>query len=190
MNGLPSISDTLDLGSESEVGVDDITLEDIDLLEGKRARSSGRRLKRIRFTRDRKWLLGFGTAFLGHVLESPLPTVYEVTLTAKPAVPFRPRRIELSAVSEVFPWATAGDPLGIIWVREVKISGKSQFANSPSGFPGSAFRGEADDMLVKFDTCPPGNEIAVTLMIDDSDIADVSDFWVTVGMIGFAAGRE
>jgi hypothetical protein len=173
--------------------VEDITLEDFDTLEGAPSRASGRRLKRIRFTRDRLWLLGLGTQRMQNPDESGSPLIDALTFTTRVAAPFRPRRLVLSAASLELPRTSSGSPLGLLWVDDVKIAAKSQFASAPGGFPASAFVGEADDSLVKFDTCPPGNEIEVNISSIPGWLSIIGEgdyLYVTAGMFGYAAGRE
>jgi hypothetical protein len=176
-------------------------LDDFDLV-GAYSPGFGRHLKRVQYTRDRLWLLGLGHAKFGLVDGN---TVYVNTYRAKVAAVFRPRRLVLQAAtpSEAYPTYMQNDPLSLFVVEEITVNAKSQFAGaargilqagggfSGDGYPAAGFRAEANDSLVKFDTCYPGNEITVTIRGDDSDIIAHEITWdIVVGMFGYSAGRE
>lgn len=185
---LPPIADTLDLAGQ--LSGNSVTFEDIDQLEGRAAgtRPARRRaLIRQRFTRDRLWLLGFGAQAMGNV--KGVGQIQAAIFTAKPAVPFRPRRLVVQAVEMGSAEPFTGGTLAVISVKDVKIAGKSQFADASQYFPAQAFDAHADDMIVKFATANPGEEVAVLVELSYG-VDKETMIYVAVGMFGYAAGRD
>jgi len=143
-------------------------------LVAKAKTQSGRALVRRGYTRDRALFLSFGSVELD---PSATPPTDRASILANPQVPFRPRRLIISASSEVIV-----DPINQLVVNDIKVGKDSQLIAS-GGFPASGFSGPSNEMLFKADTASPGIDITIDL----ENTNDSYPMTVTVGMVGYAA---
>jgi hypothetical protein len=151
--------------------------------KGKRLGKSRRQLVRAQYTKDRGFLLTLG---YWDVAKETGDHVH--TFIGSPQVPFRPRRLVLNEFGESVQ-ATTGN-MRIWQVDEIKIGTDSQFVQGNSlGMPGAAFIPGASEILFKFDSCPVGREIAVTISNVDQTYFEEPTSVITAGMIGHAADR-
>ncbi len=132
---------------------------------GRKKRGRGRRsLARVKYTKDRGLILGFGT-------QTGIAAGATVDFPANPQVPFRAKRVLID---------TDATPIA---VEQILVGKNSQMA-SAGAFPGSAFAANAFDIGVKFDSAWPGIDIVVTVTNNAVGAAII-----TVGMFGYAAER-
>lgn len=152
---------------------------------GNRIGVSGRKLVRKQYTKDRGFLLSLG---FRHAY--PDPPGFNVTFIASPQVPVRPRRLVLNDWGELV-FSNYGTMRQWV-VTEIKIANKSQFVDGGAApFPASAFVPDASEVLFKFDSCGPGEEILVSLAKVNAPyiISDANNPQLTAGMIVHAADR-
>lgn len=152
---------------DDELLGDDQSFYGSELLGRRRRRKRkkrGRKLKRRGYSRERGLVLGFGS--------QSIATGVTVDFVANPQVPFRGKRLILSATS-----------LNEASLEDLKI-GKNSMLVSAQSMPAEAFGAGTFDQAIKLDTAVPGIEITATIS-SSSVAANV----VNVGMFGVAAER-
>jgi hypothetical protein len=161
------------LGDELDELLGQGTVDDFDeggLLGAKRR--AKRRLARRGYSRDRGMLMSLGTVAIavGGGIGN---------FIAAPQVPFRPKRIIISANV-----AGVAAALDVLVINQINVGKNSQLV-AAGDFPATAFAADAQDIGVKFDTAYPGIDILV--QATNNDAANIMT--TTIGMFGYAAER-